>query len=293
MRRTLSLVLTILMLAILAVSCSSMEKKENKFFSISIPSSWKYEVEELPGINMSLISFHSKDNHAMGMVLIAEMSIDPDEMIGTQMGIQTNPLFQNYKRIGDIHTETFLGEEARACKFKSTLQGKEYDGTLYCFQKNDYTVCAVSLFAKDNGPALTKVWETLEWKALKGETGTRPLDTEAADFVTTYSEKLHRMSGVSSDGVTITDIKFHKSQKRFTFVTELSVFSLDAMDKSDLDELESALKEIGSEMVNELGKRNPIIKRCMEAGYNFEFQYLDQDQKELCTLHLTPEDYNN
>ena len=132
-----------------------------------------------------------------------------------------------------------------------------------------------------------------EWKALKGETGTRPLDTEAAAFATTYSEKLHRMSGVTSDGVTITDIKFHKSQKRFTIVTELSVFSLDAMDKSDLDELESALKEIGSEMVNEMGKRNPIIKRCMEAGYNFEFQYLDQDQKELCTLHLTPEDYNN
>ncbi len=293
MRRTLSLALTILMVAILAVSCSSMEKKENKFFSISIPSSWKYEVEELPGVNMSLISFHSKDNRAMGMVLIAEMSTDPDEMIGTQMGIQTNPLFQNYKRIGDIHTETFLGEEARACKFKSTLKGKEYDGTLYCFQKNDYTVCAVSVFAKDNGPSLTKIWETLEWKALKGETGTRPLETEAADFATTYSEQLQRMSGVTFNGVTITDVKFNKSQKCFTFVTELSAFSLDAMDKSDLHALEFVLKVIGREMVNNMGERNPIIKHCIDAGYNFEFQYLDQDHRELCVIYLTPEDYNN
>ena len=242
---------------------------------------------------MSLFSFHSKDSRAMGLVLIGEMSIDPDEMLGTQMGIQNNPLFQNYKRIGDIHTETFLGEEARACKFKSTLKGKEYDGTLYCFQKNDYSVYAVSVFAKDNGPALTKIWETLEWKTLKGETGTRPLDIEAADFVTTYSEQLHRMSSVTFNGVTLTDVKFNKSKKCFTFVTELSAFSLDAMDKSDLDELESALKEEGSEMVNDMGKRTPIIKRCMDAGYNFEFQYLDQDHRELCVFYLTPEDYNN
>ena len=105
------------------LSVSAQQKKETKYYSISIPSSWTYIPMDMPGMMMESLGFSNANSSNLGMLLVTEVDLDPDNMIESQLAVKTNPLFQNVERLGSIHTTQFLGKRARACNFKSNFMG--------------------------------------------------------------------------------------------------------------------------------------------------------------------------
>ena len=273
------------------LSVSAQQKKETKYYSISIPSDWTYIPMELPGMMVEGLGFTNANGSNIGMLVVTEVDVDPDMMIDTQLSAQTNPLFQNLERLGSIHTTQFLGKRARACNFKSNTMGQQYKGTIYCFKEGGCTVCAIGIYTNASTSKLPSIWKTLKWKPIKKKEDPRSLEEQVMDFARNYTQQLQNMGGLSMNGATMYEMNFDKSRKCLIYVIGVDALSIDMLDESTLDLLYSEYKKIGPSLVKTMGQESPFIQRCIDAGYNFEFKILDKDKKQICKLFLTPKDY--
>lgn len=273
------------------LSVSAQQKKETKYYSISIPSSWTYIPMDMPGMMMESLGFSNANSSNLGMLLVTEVDLDPDNMIESQLAVKTNPLFQNVERLGSIHTTQFLGKRARACNFKSNFMGQQYKGTIYCFKEGGCTVCAIGTYTNASTSKLPSIWKTLKWKPIKKKEDPRSLEEQVMDFARNYTQQLQNMGGLSMNGATMYEMNFDKSRKCLIYVIGVDALSIEMLDESTIDLLYSEYKKIGPSLVKTMGQESPFIQRCIDAGYNFEFKILDKDKKQLCKLFLTPKDY--
>lgn len=273
------------------LSVSAQQKKETKYYSISIPSDWTYIPMELPGMMVEGLGFTNANGSNIGMLVVTEVDVDPDMMIDTQLSAQTNPLFQNLERLGSIHTTQFLGKRARACNFKSNTMGQQYKGTIYCFKEGGCTVCAIGIYTNASTSKLPSIWKTLKWKPIKKKEDPRSLEEQVMDFARNYTQQLQNMGGFSMNGATIYELNYDRSRKCLIYVIGVDAVSIDMFDESTIDLLSSEYKNMGPTLVKSMGQESPFIQRCIDAGYNFEFKILDKDKKQLCLVFLTPNDY--
>ena len=195
------------------LSVSAQQKKETKYYSISIPSSWTYIPMDMPGMMMESLGFSNANSSNLGMLLVTEVDLDPDNMIESQLAVKTNPLFQNVERLGSIHTTQFLGKRARACNFKSNFMGQQYKGTIYCFKEGGCTVCAIGTYTNASTSKLPSIWKTLKWKPIKKKEDPRSLEEQVMDFARNYTQQLQNMGGLSMHGATMYEMNFDKSRK--------------------------------------------------------------------------------
>lgn len=273
------------------LSVSAQQKKETKYYSISIPSDWTFIPMDNPGMMMECLGFSNANSSNIGMLLVTEVDLDPDNMIDTQMAIQTNPLFQNVERLGSIHTTQFLGKSARACNFKSSFMGQQYKGTIYCFKEGGCTVCAIGTYTNASTSKLPSIWKTLKWKPIKKKEDPRSLEDQVMDFARNYTQQLQQMGGLSMNGATMYELNFDRSRKCLTYVIGVDAVSIDMLNEYAIDLLYSEYKKMGPTLVKSMGQESPFIQRCIDAGYNFEFKILDNNKKQICLLFLTPKDY--
>lgn len=273
------------------LSVSAQQKKETKYYSISIPSDWTYIPMELPGMMVEGLGFTNANGSNIGMLVVTEVDVDPDMMIDTQLSAQTNPLFQNLERLGSIHTTQFLGKRARACNFKSNTMGQQYKGTIYCFKEGGCTVCAIGIYTNASTSKLPSIWKTLKWKPIKKKEDPRSLEEQVMDFARNYTQQLQNMGGFSMNGATIYELNYDRSRKCLIYVIGVDAVSIDMFDESTIDLLYSEYKKMGPTLVKSMGQESQFIQRCIDAGYNFEFKILDKDKKQLCLVFLTPNDY--
>lgn len=273
------------------LSVSAQQKKETKYYSISIPSDWTYIPMELPGMMVEGLGFTNANGSNIGMLVVTEVDVDPDMMIDTQLSAQTNPLFQNLERLGSIHTTQFLGKRARACNFKSNTMGQQYKGTIYCFKEGGCTVCAIGIYTNASTSKLPSIWKTLKWKPIKKKEDPRSLEEQVMDFARNYTQQLQNMGGLSMSGATIYELNYDRSRKCLIYVIGVDAVSIDMFDESTIDLLYSEYKKMGPTLVKSMGQESQFIQRCIDAGYNFEFKILDKDKKQLCLVFLTPNDY--
>ena len=273
------------------LSVSAQQKKETKYYSISIPSSWTYIPMDMPGMMMESLGFSNANSSNLGMLLVTEVDLDPDNMIESQLAVKTNPLFQNVERLGSIHTTQFLGKRARACNFKSNFMGQQYKGTIYCFKEGGCTVCVIGTYTNANTSKLPSIWKTLKWKPIKKKEDPRSLEEQVMDFTRNYTQQLQKMGGLSMNGTTMYEVNFDRSRKCLIYVIGVDAVSIDMLDESTLDLLYSEYKKMGPTLVKSMGQESPFIQRCIDAGYNFEFNILDKNKKQICKVFLTPKDY--
>lgn len=273
------------------LSVSAQQKKETKYYSISIPSDWTYIPMELPGMMVEGLGFTNANGSNIGMLVVTEVDVDPDMMIDTQLSAQTNPLFQNLERLGSIHTTQFLGKRARACNFKSNTMGQQYKGTIYCFKEGGCTVCAIGIYTNASTSKLPSIWKTLKWKPIKKKEDPRSLEEQVMDFARNYTQQLQNMGGFSMNGATIYELNYDRSRKCLIYVIGVDAVSIDMFNESTIDLLYSEYKKMGPTLVKSMGQESQFIQRCIDAGYNFEFKILDKDKKQLCLVFLTPNDY--
>ena len=273
------------------LSVSAQQKKETKYYSISIPSSWTYIPMDMPGMMMEYLGFSNANSSNLGMLLVTEVDLDPDNMIESQLAVKTNPLFQNVERLGSIHTTQFLGKRARACNFKSNTMGQQYKGTIYCFKEGGCTVCAIGIYTNASTSKLPSIWKTLKWKPIKKKEDPRSLEEQVMDFARNYTQQLQNMGGLSMNGATMYEMNFDKSRKCLIYVIGVDALSIEMLDESTIDILSSEYKKMGPTLVKTMGQESPFIQRCIDAGFNFEFKILDKNKKQICLLYLTPNDY--
>ena len=273
------------------LSVSAQQKKETKYYSISIPSDWIYIPMDMPGMMMESLGFSNANSSNLGMLLVTEVDLDPDNMIESQLAVKTNPLFQNVERLGSIHTTQFLGKRARACNFKSNFMGQQYKGTIYCFKEGGCTVCAIGTYTNASTSKLPSIWKTLKWKPIKKKEDPRSLEEQVMDFARNYTQQLQNMGGLSMNGATMYEMNFDKSRKCLIYVIGVDALSIEMLDESTIDLLSSEYKKMGPTLVKTMGQESPFIQRCIDAGFNFEFKILDKDKKQLCLVFLTPNDY--
>lgn len=273
------------------LSVSAQQKKETKYYSISIPSSWTYIPMDMPGMMMEYLGFSNANSSNLGMLLVTEVDLDPDNMIESQLAVKTNPLFQNVERLGSIHTTQFLGKRARACNFKSNFMGQQYKGTIYCFKEGGCTVCAIGTYTNASTSKLPSIWKTLKWKTIKKKEDPRSLEEQVMDFARNYTQQLQNMGGLSMNGATMYEMNFDKSRKCLIYVIGVDALSIEMLDESTIDLLSSEYKKMGPTLVKMMGQESSFIQRCIDAGYNFEFNILDKNKKQICLLYLTPNDY--
>ena len=273
------------------LSVSAQQKKETKYYSISIPSSWTYIPMDMPGMMMESLGFSNANSSNLGMLLVTEVDLDPDNMIESQLAVKTNPLFQNVERLGSIHTTQFLGKRARACNFKSNFMGQQYKGTIYCFKEGGCTVCAIGTYTNASTSKLPSIWKTLKWKPIKKKEDPRSLEEQVMDFARNYTQQLQNMGGLSMNGATMYEMIFDKSRKCLIYVIGVDAVSIDMFDESTIDLLYSEYKKMGPTLVKSMGQESQFIQRCIDAGFNFEFKILDKNKKQICKVFLTPKDY--
>ena len=273
------------------LSVSAQQKKETKYYSISIPSSWTYIPMDMPGMMMESLGFSNANSSNLGMLLVTEVDLDPDNMIESQLAVKTNPLFQNVERLGSIHTTQFLGKRARACNFKSNFMGQQYKGTIYCFKEGGCTVCAIGTYTNASTSKLPSIWKTLKWKPIKKKEDPRSLEEQVMDFARNYTQQLQNMGGLSMNGATMYEMNFDKSRKCLIYVIGVDALSIEMLDESTIDLLYSDYKKLGPTLVKMMGQESSFIQRCIDAGYNFEFNILDKNKKQICKVFLTPKDY--
>lgn len=273
------------------LSVSAQQKKETKYYSISIPSEWIYIPMDMPGMMMECLGFSNANSSNIGMLLVTEVDVNPDVMINNQFAVETNPLFQNHERLGSIHTTQFLGKSARACNFKSSFMGQQYKGTIYCFKEGGCTVCAIGTYTNASTSKLPSIWKTLKWKPIKKKEDPRSLEEQVMDFARNYTQQLQQMGGLSMNGATMYELNFDRSRKCLTYVIGVDAVSIDMLNESTIDLLYSEYKKMGPTLVKSMGQESPFIQRCIDAGYNFEFKILDNNKKQICLLFLTPKDY--
>lgn len=290
MKRSLSIF--VFSLAFLfCLSVSAQQKKETKYYSITIPSSWTYIPMDMPGMMMESLGFSNANSSNLGMLLVTEVDLDPDNMIESQLAVKTNPLFQNVERLGSIHTTQFLGKRARACNFKSNFMGQQYKGTIYCFKEGGCTVCAIGTYTNASTSKLPSIWKTLKWKPIKKKEDPRSLEEQVMDFARNYTQQLQNMGGLSMNGATMYEMNFDKSRKCLIYVIGVDALSIEMLDESTIDLLYSDYKKLGPTLVKMMGQESSFIQRYIDAGYNFEFNILDKNKKQICLLYLTPNDY--
>ena len=273
------------------LSVSAQQKKETKYYSISIPSDWTFIPMDNPGLMLEYLGFSNTSGSNIGMLLVTEVDVNPDAMINNQFAIETNPLFQNYERLGSIHTTQFLGKSARACNFKSNMLGQQYKGTIYCFKEGGCTVCAIGTYTNASTSKLPSIWKTLKWKPIKKKEDPRSLEDQVMDFARNYTQQLQKTGGLSMNGATMYELNFDRSRKCLTYVIGVDAVSIDMLNESTIDLLYSEYKKMGPTLVKSMGQESPFIQRCIDAGYNFEFKILDNNKKQICLLFLTPKDY--
>ena len=273
------------------LSVSAQQKKETKYYSITIPSSWTYIPMDMPGMMMESLGFSNANSSNLGMLLVTEVDLDPDNMIESQLAVKTNPLFQNVERLGGIHTTQFLGKRARACNFKSNFMGQQYKGTIYCFKEGGCTVCAIGTYTNASTSKLPSIWKTLKWKPIKKKEDPRSLEEQVMDFARNYTQQLQNMGGLSMNGATMYEMNFDKSRKCLIYVIGVDALSIEMLDESTIDLLSSEYKKMGPTLVKTMGQESPFIQRCIDAGFNFEFKILDKNKKQICKVFLTPKDY--
>lgn len=273
------------------LSVSAQQKKETKYYSISIPSSWTYIPMDMPGMMMESLGFSNANSSNLGMLLVTEVDLDPDNMIESQLAVKTNPLFQNVERLGSIHTTQFLGKRARACNFKSNFMGQQYKGTIYCFKEGGCTVCAIGTYTNASTSKLPSIWKTLKWKPIKKKEDPRSLEEQVMDFARNYTQQLQQTGGLSMNGATMYELNFDRSRKCLTYVIGVDAVSIDMLNEYAMDLLYSEYKKMGPTLVKSMGQESPFIQRCIDAGYNFEFKILDKNKKQICKVFLTPKDY--
>ena len=273
------------------LSVSAQQKKETKYYSISIPSSWTYIPMDMPGMMMESLGISNANSSNLGMLLVTEVDLDPDNMIESQLAVKTNPLFQNVERLGSIHTTQFLGKRARACNFKSNFMGQQYKGTIYCFKEGGCTVCAIGTYTNASTSKLPSIWKTLKWKPIKKKEDPRSLEEQVMDFARNYTQQLQQTGGLSMNGATMYEMNFDKSRKCLIYVIGVDALSIEMLDESTIDLLSSEYKKMGPTLVKTMGQESPFIQRCIDAGYNFEFKILDKNKKQICKVFLTPKDY--
>ena len=273
------------------LSVSAQQKKETKYYSISIPSSWTYIPMDMPGMMMESLGFSNANSSNLGMLLVTEVDLDPDNMIESQLAVKTNPLFQNVERLGSIHTTQFLGKRARACNFKSNFMGQQYKGTIYCFKEGGCTVCAIGTYTNASTSKLPSIWKTLKWKPIKKKEDPRSLEEQVMDFTRNYTQQLQKMGGLSMNGTTMYEVNFDRSRKCLIYVIGVDALSIEMLDESTIDLLSSEYKKMGPTLVKTMGQESPFIQRCIDAGFNFEFKILDKNKKQICKVFLTPKDY--
>ena len=273
------------------LSVSAQQKKETKYYSISIPSSWTYIPMDMPGMMMESLGFSNANSSNLGMLLVTEVDLDPDNMIESQLAVKTNPLFQNVERLGSIPPPQFLGKRARACNFKSNFMGQQYKGTIYCFKEGGCTVCAIGTYTNASTSKLPSIWKTLKWKPIKKKEDPRSLEEQVMDFARNYTQQLQNMGGLSMIGATMYEMNFDKSRKCLIYVIGVDALSIEMLDESTIDLLSSEYKKMGPTLVKTMRQESPFIQRCIDAGFNFEFKILDKNKKQICMVFLTPKDY--
>ena len=273
------------------LSVSAQQKKVTKYYSFSIPSSWSYIPMDMPGMMMESLGFSNANSSNLGMLLVTEVDLDPDNMIESQLAVKTNPLFQNVERLGSIHTTQFLGKRARACNFKSNFMGQQYKGTIYCFKEGGCTVCAIGTYTNASTSKLPSIWKTLKWKPIKKKEDPRSLEEQVMDFARNYTQQLQNMGGLSMNGATMYEMNFDKSRKCLIYVIGVDALSIEMLDESTIDLLSSEYKKMGPTLVKTMRQESPFIQRCIDAGFNFEFKILDKNKKQICKVFLTPKDY--
>lgn len=273
------------------LSVSAQQKKETKYYSISIPSDWTYIPMDMSGMMVECLGFSNENMSNFGILIVTEVDVDPDVMIDNQFAAQTNPLFQNHERLGSIHTTQFLGKRARACNFKSNFMGQQYKGTIYCFKEGGCTVCAIGTYTNTSTSKLPSIWKTLKWKPIKKKEDPRSLEEQVMDFTRNYTQQLQKMGGLSMNGTTMYEVNFDRSRKCLIYVIGVDAVSIDMLDESTIDLLYSDYKKLGPTLVKMMGQESSFIQRYIDAGYNFEFNILDKNKKQICLLYLTPNDY--
>ncbi len=273
------------------LSVSAQQKKETKYYSISIPSDWTYIPMDMSSMMVECLGFSNENSSNFGILIVTEVDVDPDVMIDNQFAAQTNPLFQNHERLGSIYTTQFLGKSVRACNFKSNMMGLQYNGTVYCFKEGGCTVCVIGTYTNANTSKLPSIWKTLKWKPIKKKEDPRSLEEQVMDFTRNYTQQLQKMGGLSMNGTTMYEVNFDRSRKCLIYVIGVDAVSIDMLDESTIDLLYSDYKKLGPTLVKMMGQESSFIQRCIDAGYNFEFNILDKNKKQICLLYLTPNDY--
>ena len=273
------------------LSVSAQQKKETKYYSISIPSDWTYIPMDMSGMMVECLGFSNENMSNFGILIVTEVDVDPDVMIDNQFAAQTNPLFQNHERLGSIYTTQFLEKSVRACNFKSNMMGLQYNGTVYCFKEGGCTVCVIGTYTNASTSKLPSIWKTLKWKPIKQKEDPRSLEEQVMDFARNYTQQLQKMGGLSMNGTTMYEVNFDRSRKCLIYVIGVDAVSIDMLDESTIDLLYSDYKKLGPTLVKMMGQESSFIQRCIDAGYNFEFNILDKNKKQICLLYLTPNDY--
>lgn len=287
-----SLILFVLSLMI-TMTVSAQKVVENSYVKLNVPEGWQAENMNVSEANVEMVYFfnNGSDIKNAGYIIGIENAQDPKMALENQLA--TNNVILNGATHGPIHKSTFMGKSAQTVDIDNpNLFNAHFKGAIYAFDEGGCTVIIIGIYKVGVKSNLPQIWRSITWKNHKKTTKKyASLREELVDYC-------KGMNKLCEDGTTVVNgVRFdswnvEEGEDCLTITSTLVEVEKDAFTEDELEQLSEQIRPITVEEVKEMRNKDALLKRCLEENYVFKMIFKDKNGEFLCSIKVTPDDYN-
>lgn len=283
-------VVTLVFCALMMLSAAAQEVFENSYLTMRVPKGWNIQNMEVGNGLMEMVWFAKEGIvvNNIGVLVGTAQEIEPDMMIAT-FRLMDNPLFTGAD-FGETSNSNFMGYPAKMMNYANTINGVYYKGALYVFKKDNCTLCAIGAYREGFPSDLPQIWRSIQWKKYKRSQKYSSLAEEVRANVDAMNATLS-LAEQTMLGVSVVAYEFTENPYCYGCLLRMNEIDMDDLSTEELDVFRTGIREALPTVLETAAQGSELMRRCMDAGYNFKYVYFDKNNKELLNVTLTPDDY--
>lgn len=260
---------------------------------MNIPLGWEVQNMDIPGANMEMLYFYNSGTsvYNMGMVIGIEQMQDPTYILQTQMDLRINLLFKN-ATFGKIHKSSFMGKPVQSVDFETRMGNVNFKGAAYAFNEGGCSVLSIGCYKIGAKSNLPQIWRSIEWKQHKKDANKyKNLREEIQAFANAIT-KMWQGTPAISNGEQAISLTLEEEEDCLVYTYRLIEFSKSQFTEEQLSYMQETIRTEAIPILKSQASQTELIKRCMDEEYVFKYIYQDKDGEFLCSVKVTPDDYN-
>lgn len=283
-------VVTLVFCALMMLSAAAQEVFENSYLTMRVPKGWNIQNMELGNGMMEMVSFAKEGItvNNFGVLVGTAQEIEPNMMIAT-FRLMDNPIFTGAD-FGETCNSNFMGYPAKMMNYANTINGVYYKGALYVFKKDNCTLCAIGAYREGFPSDLPQIWRSIQWKKYKRTQKYSSLAEEVRAFVDAMNASL-TLGEQTMLGVSVVAYEFTENPYCYGCHLRINEVDMDDLSTAELEACRTMLRGALPGAIEVAAQTSDLVRRCIDAGYNFKYVYFDKNNKELLNVTLTPDEY--